>query len=92
MQVSDDHHTLASLAQEWTPVSTELEDGWTSETLWIFWRREKSLTPMGIRTQDHQAHSLVAIVTMAAWHLNNTKLAVYKNVKAASNLPLQTDL
>jgi hypothetical protein len=33
----------------------------------MFWRREKSLAPAGIRTLNHPSHSLVTIPTILSW-------------------------
>jgi len=46
---------------EGTPVPTEQKAGWAPETAWTFWRREKSIAPIGIRAPDHPAHGLVSI-------------------------------
>jgi len=32
---------------ERTPEAIEYETGWAVESLWMFWRKEKSLTPAG---------------------------------------------
>jgi hypothetical protein len=47
---------------ESTPVSIELEAGWSPETVWTFWRREKSLTLAGIQTPKPPVRSPVAIL------------------------------
>jgi hypothetical protein len=40
----------------------EQEVGWAPEPVWMFWKREKSLTPARILTLDHPACSLVTIL------------------------------
>jgi hypothetical protein len=51
--------------QEELPLSTESLDGWDPEPVWIFWSREKSLAPTGIRTPAHPPQSLVTIPILA---------------------------
>ena len=43
-------HAPATLLLVNPPVATEQEAGLTPETVWAFWRREKSLTSAEIRT------------------------------------------
>jgi hypothetical protein len=52
---------VRNIPTERTPVPTEQKVGWTPETAWTFWRREKPLAPIGIRAPDHPAHGLVCI-------------------------------
>jgi hypothetical protein len=40
-----------------TLVPIEHEARWVPEQVQTFWRRKKSLSPAGIRTLDHPAHS-----------------------------------
>jgi hypothetical protein len=45
------------------PVPIEHNAGWAPEPVWMFWWREKSLTPAHIQTWGYPVHSLVAILT-----------------------------
>jgi len=49
------------------PVHVEWEAVWASESVWVFWRKEKSLEPNGLRTPDHPVHRLVNILIMLYW-------------------------
>jgi len=62
MEVSGQHHWPLYL-QERTPVSIQQECGGASESVYMFWSKEKFLAPTGIQTQNHPACSLVTIPT-----------------------------
>ena len=49
-----------------TPVPTERESVWDTETICTFWRRHKSLSPTGIKTPDLSAPSIGAKSTAPA--------------------------
>jgi hypothetical protein len=55
---------LAALLQEKEPlVPTEQEAGWVPELAWMFWRRERTLTPAANQTLDHPACDPVTMLT-----------------------------
>ena len=45
------------------PRPTEQEAGWASESVWTYWKGDKSPAPTAIRTPDRPARSLVTIPT-----------------------------
>jgi hypothetical protein len=45
-----------------TFIPIEYEDGWNPETVCLFWRREKSLAPVGIRVNNSE---IIAILDSA---------------------------
>jgi hypothetical protein len=49
--------------RETTPVPVAKEGGWATRVGLYFWGIEKYLVPVGIRTSDHAARSLVAMLT-----------------------------
>jgi hypothetical protein len=61
MEMSGQHHAV--LPQERTVVPSEQEAAWTPEPVRMIWRREKSLVPARIQTQDHPAPGLITIPT-----------------------------
>ena len=44
---------------ERTQVPTEEEAGWAPQTVWTFWRTEKSIARIAIRSPDPAARSLI---------------------------------
>lgn len=56
-------------------VPTEQDTGCAPETVWAFWRREKSLDLAGIRSLDYPAHILVTILTeLSRFKLISTRI------------------
>ena len=60
---------LGHFTLERTPVPIKQDAEWAPELVWMFWTREKSLVPNGIRTPGRPARSLVAIPIMLLWLL-----------------------
>jgi len=50
MEVSGQHHAPASLPREITPVPTEFEAGWTSDSLWEVLEKTEYFDPASFRT------------------------------------------
>jgi len=59
MEVSGQIYDPAAIPREIIVAPIDCEAGLAPEPVWMFWRREKSLTPAEIRTTDRPAHSLV---------------------------------
>jgi hypothetical protein len=53
----------AALLLRKKPVLIEQEAGWAPEQVWTFWRREKFLTPTGIRVANRPPCRLATIPT-----------------------------
>jgi hypothetical protein len=45
-------------------VPTEKEAEWTPETVWMIWRRGKSLSPAGIQTPDCPVCSVTVMLSV----------------------------
>jgi len=58
--------TLHTVKQPLIP--TEQETGLAPDSVWTFWRRQKSLTFAGNQTTDHPAHSWVTVTTTLSQH------------------------
>lgn len=56
-------HASAALHWERAAAPIEQEAGWATELFWVFWRREKSLTPAEIRTPDRPARGIITTPT-----------------------------
>ena len=46
------------------------ETGWAPESVWTFWRTEKSLISAGFRIQGHQTRSLVTTPSVSVLGYN----------------------
>lgn len=58
MKVSGQLHALPAILQKKEPkVPTEYEAGWTPESVWTLWKKEKFLTPAGNETAIPQSSS-----------------------------------
>jgi len=62
--------------REGTPVPTEHMAGWAPESVWMFWKWEKSLSLTKNRTPTRPARSLVTKLTTPAQPLDNIKVNV----------------
>jgi hypothetical protein len=80
MKVSSHFYALAALPQGTNP-GTQWTGSWASELVWTFRRREKSLVPSRIRTQDRPVPSLVAIPSAINITLLTGKLLLSKALK-----------
>jgi hypothetical protein len=70
MKVSDQVQTLAALAPVKEPlVPSGEKSGWAPQPVWMFWRKEKSLTPAGNQSQILWLTSSepVAIPILLSW-------------------------
>ena len=58
--------TLHTVKQPLIP--TEQENGWAPESVWTFWRRQKSLAFAGNQTTNRPTYSSVTITTTLSQH------------------------
>jgi hypothetical protein len=60
MEVIGKLHAPAALPSGRTPVLINHEPGWAPETVWTFWKREKSHAFTGIQSPGYPAHAIPA--------------------------------
>jgi hypothetical protein len=88
MKVNDQRQKLATLSMpKGNPVHLEFEAGWGLEIFWTFWGREKSLTSVGIRTQDRPERSAVSIPTAL---IKTVNVGIFFPPSNATTCPLWT--
>jgi hypothetical protein len=71
----------------------ELEVGWAAELVWTFWRRQKFPTSVRNLTQYCSSHSLVTVLIILSWHLQNRYkiclIIVYKYIFVAYKITIK---